>query len=55
MHFEERTRFSHASSIIERGKGSAKSKVETLKEAGVHVVDRPDQIAPTIKKLIESI
>ena len=50
----EGMRFSHASSIIERGKGSAKSKVESLKEAGVHVVDRPDELAPTIKRLIES-
>jgi succinyl-CoA synthetase alpha subunit len=50
----EGMRFSHASSIIERGKGSAKSKVESLKEAGVHVVDRPDELAPTIKRLIAS-
>ncbi len=50
----EGMRFSHASSIIERGKGSAKSKVESLKEAGVHVVDRPDELAPTIKRLIEN-
>lgn len=49
----EGMRFSHASSIIERGKGSAKSKVESLREAGVHVVDRPDELGPTIKKLIE--
>jgi succinyl-CoA synthetase alpha subunit len=47
-------RFSHASSIIERGKGSAKSKVESLKEAGVYVVDRPDELAPTIKRLIQT-
>jgi succinyl-CoA synthetase alpha subunit len=50
----EGMRFSHASSIIERGRGSAKSKIESLKEAGVHVVDRPDQIAPTVKRLIEN-
>ena len=50
----EGMRFSHASSIIERGKGSAKSKVESLKEAGAHVVDRPDELAPTIKGLIEN-
>jgi succinyl-CoA synthetase alpha subunit len=48
----EGMRFSHASSIIERGKGSAKSKIASLKEAGVHVVDRPDEIAPTIKRLL---
>lgn len=50
----EGMRFSHASSIIERGKGSAKDKIQSLKEAGVHVVDRPDELAPTIKQLIQS-
>jgi succinyl-CoA synthetase alpha subunit len=45
-------RFSHASSIIERGKGSAKGKIETLREAGAHVVDRPDEIAPTVKRVL---
>src|SRR4030042_1021989 len=48
----EGRRFSHAGSIIERGKGSAKDKIKSLKEAGVHVVDRPDEIAPTLKKLL---
>jgi succinyl-CoA synthetase alpha subunit len=48
-------RFSHASSIIERGRGSAGSKIESLKEVGVHVVDRPDQIAPAVKELVESV
>lgn len=50
----EGMRFSHASSIIERGKGSAKDKIQSLREAGVHVVDRPDELAPTIKQLIQS-
>ncbi len=45
-------RFSHASSIIERGKGSAKDKIQMLKEAGAHVVDQPDDIAPTVKRLL---
>jgi succinyl-CoA synthetase alpha subunit len=49
----EGMRFSHASSIIERGKGSAKDKIQSLREAGVHVVDRPDELAPTIKQLIQ--
>lgn len=47
-------RFSHASSIIERGKGSAKDKIKNLKDAGVHVVDRPDEIAPTVKRLLNA-
>jgi succinyl-CoA synthetase alpha subunit len=50
----EGMRFSHASSIVERGRGSAKDKIRSLKEAGVHVVDRPDEIAPTIKQLIKA-
>jgi len=50
----EGMRFSHASSIIERGKGSAKDKIKSLKEAGVHVVDRPDEIAPTVKRLLRA-
>ncbi len=45
-------RFSHASSIIERGKGSAKDKIQTLRDSGAHVVDRPEEIASTIKKLL---
>lgn len=39
--------------LIERGRGSAKGKINSLKEAGVHVVDRPDEIAPTVKKLLK--
>ncbi|MBS3906820.1 MAG: succinate--CoA ligase subunit alpha [Syntrophaceae bacterium] len=50
----EGMRFSHASSIIERGRGSAKDKIKSLKEAGVHVVDRPDEIGPTLKKLLKA-
>lgn len=50
----EGMRFSHASSIVERGKGSAKDKVKNLKDAGIHVVDRPDEIAPTLKKLLKA-
>lgn len=46
-------RFSHASAIIERGRGSAQSKIKALKEAGVEVVDRPDKIAPTIKQILK--
>ena len=34
----------HAGAIISGGKGSAEAKVEALSEAGVIVVDRPDQI-----------
>ncbi len=46
-------RFSHASAIIERGRGSAQSKIQALKEAGVIVVDRPEQIPITLKKILK--
>lgn len=45
-------RYSHASAIVEGGKGTAASKIKALTKAGVTVVDRPDQIAPTLKKLL---
>jgi succinyl-CoA synthetase alpha subunit len=45
-------RFSHASSIIERGKGSARDKIAALREAGAHVVERPEEIADTVKRLL---
>jgi len=47
-------RFSHASAIIEGGKGTAESKVQALREAGVFVVDRPDDIGPTLAKILKS-
>ncbi|MEM2518525.1 MAG: succinate--CoA ligase subunit alpha, partial [Candidatus Bathyarchaeia archaeon] len=46
-------RFSHASAIIERGRGSAQSKIKALTEAGVIVVDRPEQIPLTLKKILK--
>lgn len=47
-------RFSHASAIIEGGKGTAEGKVAALREAGVHVVDRPDDIGPTLVKILKA-
>jgi succinyl-CoA synthetase alpha subunit len=46
-------RFSHASAIIERGRGTAESKIKALEEAGVTVVDKPQEIAATIRKILE--
>jgi succinyl-CoA synthetase alpha subunit len=45
-------RFSHASSIVEKGRGTAQGKIKALTEAGAHVVDSPEDIAPKIKELI---
>jgi succinyl-CoA synthetase alpha subunit len=45
-------RFSHASAIIEGGKGTAEGKGKALQEAGAYVVDKPDDIGPTVAKLL---
>ena len=47
-------RFSHASAIVERGRGSAESKIEALRGAGAHVVDRPEDLAPTLARILGS-
>jgi len=45
-------RFSHASAIIERGRGTAESKVKALEGIGVQVVDNPQEIATTVAKIL---
>lgn len=45
------TRFSHAGAIVEGNRGSHASKVERLRQAGVHVVDSVADIPPTVLKL----
>ena len=47
-------RFSHASAIIERGRGTAESKVKALEDVGATVVDNPQEIATTIHKLLRA-
>jgi succinyl-CoA synthetase alpha subunit len=51
----EGMRFSHASSIVERGRGTAQGKIKALTDAGAYVVDSPEEIAPKIKELIETM
>ncbi len=48
----EGQRFSHASAIIERGRGSVQGKVKVLREAGAYPVETPKDIVPTLKKLL---
>lgn len=48
----EGMRFSHASSIVEHGRGSAKSKIEALRDAGAYVVEKPAEIATKIKEVL---
>ena len=47
-------RFSHASAIIEGGKGTAEGKAAALREAGAYVLDRPEDIGPVLKKIFAS-
>jgi succinyl-CoA synthetase alpha subunit len=49
----EGQRFSHASALVVRGKGSVASKVQTLREAGAYPVETPKDIVPTLKKLLK--
>lgn len=46
-------RFSHASAIIEGGRGTADSKVKALEEAGAHVVEKPQELATTVAKILK--
>ena len=49
----EGQRFSHASAMVERGKGSVQSKVKALREAGAYPVETPRDIVPAIKRLLK--
>jgi succinyl-CoA synthetase alpha subunit len=42
-------RMGHAGAIVSEGKGGAEAKVRALQEAGVIVVDSPDQIPDALK------
>ncbi|HHY94048.1 MAG TPA: succinate--CoA ligase subunit alpha [Firmicutes bacterium] len=48
----EGQRFSHASSIVERGRGSARSKMEAIEKAGGCVAKNPSDIPHILKELI---
>ena len=46
-------RFSHASAIIEGGRGTAESKIKALTEVGAHVVEYPQEIAASLTKILK--
>ena len=46
-------RFSHASAIVEGGRGTAEGKIKVLREVGAHVVDRPEDIGPTLQHVLK--
>ncbi|MDD5287526.1 MAG: CoA-binding protein [Dehalococcoidales bacterium] len=45
-------RFSHASAIIERGRGTAESKIKALRTAGAYVVDTPQEIPVAVARIL---
>ncbi len=45
-------RFSHASAIIEGGRGTAEGKIKALREGGARVVERPDEIGSVLQQLL---
>ncbi len=47
-------RFSHASAIVEGGRGSAEGKIKALREAGAYVVEKPEEIGPTLQRVFKS-
>ncbi len=51
----EGQRFSHASSIVERGRGSAQSKMDVIREAGGHVAPSPNDIPDILYDRIASL
>jgi len=46
-------RFSHASAIIEHGRGTAESKVKALEGVEAYVVERPQDIGTTLTKIFK--
>jgi len=44
-------RFSHASAIVEGGKGTAEGKIMAFREVGAHVVERPEDIGPACQRV----
>jgi succinyl-CoA synthetase alpha subunit len=43
----------HAGAIVSQGKGSAESKVRSLKKAGAHIAKQPEDISKIIQKILK--
>jgi len=48
-------RFSHASAIIEKGRGTAESKIKALEDVGAYVVQSPQDIVPAVTKALKAV
>lgn len=46
-------RMGHAGAIIDGGTGTAQEKIRVLSEYGIPVAERPDQICPLVKSVLE--
>ena len=46
-------RMGHAGAIVERGKGSAESKIEVLREANIKVAEMPDGLVGLVKEILQ--
>ncbi|WP_088187791.1 CoA-binding protein [Desulfosporosinus sp. FKA] len=49
----EGQRFSHASNIVERGRGSAKSKIDAITKAGGYIAETPTDIPKILREKIQ--